>query len=173
MYSIGMAAKVLGVCVKTLRRWGALGKISCVRTSGDHRRFSHRELLKILNPHTSRKAGLLGPKSGLKKRSAIYGRVSTHKQKKRGDLTAQLKVLEKYAHDKHIELVKGYHDLGSGLNTNWKGLWKLIQDAKKGVFSRLVINYKDRLTRFGFSYLEQYLKEFGVEILTLNTKFCN
>jgi len=168
MYSIGKGAKVLGVCIKTLRRWDASGKVSCVRTAGGHRRFSHCELLKLLTPHTRRKTGLPDVKSGFKKRCAIYGRVSTHKQKKRGDLTAQLKVLEKYAYEKNFELVKGYHDLGSGLNTNRKGLWRLIQDAKKGVFSHLVINYKDRLTRFGFTYLEQYLKEFGVEIITLN-----
>lgn len=58
--------------------------------------------------------------------------------------------------------------MGSGLNANRKGLWRLIRDAKKGKFSSVVINYKDRLTRFGYRYLEEYLNEFGVEVICAN-----
>ena len=48
MYSIGMTASFLGVCVKTLRRWHAKGMIACYRTLGGYRRFPLNELFKIL-----------------------------------------------------------------------------------------------------------------------------
>jgi predicted site-specific integrase-resolvase len=73
-----------------------------------------------------------------------------------------------YAQDKHFKIVKTYQDIGSGLNTGRKGLWRLIKDAKRGKFSHLVINYRDRLTRFGYRYLQQYLQEFGVTIRSIN-----
>ncbi|MHA1670964.1 MAG: MerR family transcriptional regulator [Promethearchaeota archaeon] len=44
MYSIGIAAAILGVCVKTLRRWDKNQKTSCFRTGERHRRFSIKEI---------------------------------------------------------------------------------------------------------------------------------
>ncbi len=65
--------------------------------------------------------------------------------------------------------MKVYKDLGSGLNANRKGLWRLVRDAKKGKFSSVAINYKDRLTRFGYKYLEEYLSEFGIDVVCVNS----
>ncbi|TXT62459.1 MAG: hypothetical protein BAJALOKI1v1_930014 [Promethearchaeota archaeon] len=64
-------------------------------------------------------------------------------------------------------IYKIYKDVGSGLNMNRKGLW-MIRDAKKGLCSTIFINFKDRLTRFGFKYLEAYLSEFNVSIACVN-----
>ena len=44
----------------------------------------------------------------------------------------------------------------------------MIQDAKRGRFSTIYINFKDRLTRFGFRYLEAYFSEFNVSIACVN-----
>ena len=46
-YSIGEAAKFLGVSIQTLRRWTKSGKITYVRTKGGFRRFPHDEVIKI------------------------------------------------------------------------------------------------------------------------------
>ncbi len=48
MYSIGVAAMLLGVCIKTLRRWDSVEKIRCVRALGGHKRFPISELKRIL-----------------------------------------------------------------------------------------------------------------------------
>ncbi|MHA1798564.1 MAG: MerR family DNA-binding transcriptional regulator [Candidatus Helarchaeota archaeon] len=37
-YRISEAARALGVCTKTIRRWDASGKITCSRSAGNHRR---------------------------------------------------------------------------------------------------------------------------------------
>jgi len=99
---------------------------------------------------------------------AIYGRVSSYKQKKRGYLIRQIEAVKNYCSRNGLETIITYKDMGSGLNANRKGLWRLIRDAKKGKFSSVVINYKDRLTRFGYRYLEEYLNDFGVEVICAN-----
>lgn len=44
-------------------------------------------------------------------------------------------------------------------------LFKLAEEKKIDV---VVVSYKDRLTRFGFKYLESYFKSHGVEIEVVN-----
>ena len=68
----------------------------------------------------------------------------------------------------HLTIVKTYKDIGSGLNTNRRGLWNLIRDAKKYQFSLVLLNFKDRLTRFGYIYLKTYLGEYNIHLLCLN-----
>ena len=41
---------------------------------------------------------------------------------------------------------------------------KLVEMARKHEFDVLLIAYKDRLTRFGFKYLEELFKAYGVKI---------
>ena len=165
MYSIGMAATLLGVCVKTLRRWHAKGKVTCYRTVGGHRRFSLNELMKILKKWQDE--GDTVPESS-SDACAVYCRVSSHKQAKRGDLDRQGEQVKNHALTKGKKIFKIYKDVGSGLNMNRKGLWTMIRDAKKGKFSTVFINFKDRLTRFGFKYLEAYLSEFNASISCVN-----
>ncbi len=165
MYSIGIAATLLGVCVKTLRRWDKSKKIACFRTVGGHRRFSIKEINRILNrKEINDRSG----QKGSEKTCAIYCRVSSHKQSKRGDLDRQIELLKNYANRCDFKLIRTYKDVGSGLNTDRKGLWQLIQDSKKSQFSAILISYKDRLTRFGYKYLEKYLSEFNVKIICVN-----
>lgn len=165
MYSIGMAATFLGVCVKTLRRWHAKGMITCYRTLGGHRRFPLNELFRILEERQDGQE----KKNEKKPRScAIYSRVSSHKQSKRGDLDRQVDKVRTHALKEGGVIYKIYKDVGSGLNMNRKGLWTMIRDAKKGLFSTIFINFKDRLTRFGFKYVEAYLSEFNVSIACVN-----
>ena len=140
MYSIGIAASLLGVCVKTLRRWDKSKKIACHRTIRGHRRFSIKEINRILN--RKERDDRSGQKE-LDKTCAIYCRVSSHKQSKRGDLDRQNDLLKNYAKLNDFNLIRTYKDVGSGLNTNRKGLWRLIQDSKKNQFSTILIsNYR-------------------------------
>ena len=165
MYSIGIAAAFLGVCIKTLRRWDKNNNITCFRTIGGHRRFSSKELKRILN-------GKIKEKNNQKEEPAhicaIHARVSSHKQSKRGDLNRQIELLKNYANRNDFRVFKIYKDIGSGLNTNRKGMWHLISDSKKQLFSMVLLNFKDRLTRFGYKYIENNLSEFNVRIICVN-----
>lgn len=66
------------------------------------------------------------------------------------------------------EPVRVYKDKASGLNENRRGLSSLLRDARKGLFETVCITARDRLTRFGYSYLEQLLSEYGVSIIVLD-----
>jgi excisionase family DNA binding protein len=165
MYSIGMAATFLGICVKTLRRWHEKGLITCYRTLGGHRRFPLDELFRVLEERQDKQDT---EHVEMINSYAIYGRVSSHKQHKRGDLDRQLEKVSTHALEQGHVIYKIYKDVGSGLNMNRKGLWAMIRDAKRGRFSTIYINFKDRLTRFGFKYLETYLSEFNVSITCVN-----
>lgn len=66
------------------------------------------------------------------------------------------------------EPVKTYQDTTSGLNENRKGLERLLNDAQKGTINTIAITAKDRLTRFGYKYLERILHDYNCTILILN-----
>ena len=59
-------------------------------------------------------------------------------------------------------------DVGSGLNDKRKGLYKLMKLAKENEITDIAILYKDRLTRFGYGYLEEYFNSHGVYIHVLD-----
>ena len=63
-----------------------------------------------------------------------------------------------------------HKEIGSGLNDNRKELNKLLKRIKDPDIKRLIIEYKDRLTRYGYSLLENYCSAFGVQIICLDEK---
>ena len=111
---ISEAARRLGVCVKTLRRWNAQGKMSCVRTVGGHRRIPLSEIRRLLS-------GDLASASHSSPRVALYCRVSSYDQKRNGDLERQREVLQSYCHQHQLAFRHTLSDVGSGLNTRRPG----------------------------------------------------
>ena len=159
-YSISGTSSLLGVCSTTIRRWDRAGKIRCIRTIGNHRRIHIDEIRRII----------AGKKRIYRKRrrlSVTYARVSSHEQKTKGDLRRQQERLRKHSGKRDlIEL----SDVASGLNTRRRGLLKLMKLLKKGKVSEVLVTYRDRLTRFGFEYLENYFSSFGVKITVLSAR---
>lgn len=60
-----------------------------------------------------------------------------------------------------------YKDNGSGLNENRKSLTKLLLAVKEGKITVVRITHKDRLTRFGYKYLEELFAAYGATIEVL------
>ena len=74
-------------------------------------------------------------------------------------------MMKKY---KKYEIIE---DIGSGINFNRKGLRKIIKLGIEGKINKLVVAYKDRLTRFGFDLIEDIIKEYSNgEIIIENEK---
>ena len=66
-------------------------------------------------------------------------------------------------------IARGYQfkiisDIGSGINYNKKGLNTLIELVLNNQVEAVVIMYKDRLLRFGFSLLENICNNFNTRI---------
>ena len=57
---------------------------------------------------------------------------------------------------------------GSGLNYNKKGLKELIHLICTEQCSQVVVNYQDRLVRFGFELIEEICQENDVELTVIN-----
>ena len=91
MFTVSQAARRLGVCSQTIRRWDRSGLIKCHRTPGNHRRISLAEINRLLGKMHRELIREQPPK----KRAAIDARVSGHRQKTDGDLDRQLKTLTK------------------------------------------------------------------------------
>ena len=96
---------------------------------------------------------------------AVYGRVSTSKQKQ--DLSNQIDVLKKYVISNGSN-PKVFSDIGSGMNEKRHGLISLMNEIVQNKISKVVISHKDRLTRFGFGYLETIFKMYNTEIEIIN-----
>lgn len=151
-YAIGEFAEELGVHTETVKRWCRSNDLDYTRTPGGDRRIPHRELLRL--------AGDDRPRD----RIALYARVSSHGQKENGDVDRQLNRLQDYAHDHGWTVETTYTDVGSGLNEDRRGFNTLLDETPEADFGRVLVTYEDRLTRFGFSYLERLLDYHGVTI---------
>lgn len=92
----------------------------------------------------------------------LYCRVSNHSR--RNELNYQVERCEAFALSKGWSITKEYKEVASGMNDNRKELWKAI-DSKP---TRIIVENKDRLTRFGFNYLERLLQKQGTEIVVIN-----
>lgn len=163
-YRISEAACLLGVCTKTLRRWDQRGKLHCHRTAGGHRRISILEIQR-LTPTTSS-----SPPTPSNGPTAVYCRVSSHEQKAKGDLDRQLAVALDYCATNHLSPVLTFSDVSSGLNAHRVGLQKLCALIEQRRIARVLLTYPDRLTRFGFAYLESYFRSYGVSIHAIHQK---
>lgn len=153
---IAEAAEQLHICTKTLRRWDKNGKIKCLRTPGGHRRIALADIEVIL-----REGAEPSPQSV---NTAIYARVSSHEQKQKGDLGRQIERAKEYCIQRGYPEPKVYQDVASGLNTGRKGLQQLGKMIEQGKVQRVIITYKDRLTRFGYEYLARYFASYGATI---------
>ena len=63
-----------------------------------------------------------------------------------------------------------YRDKASGLNERRAGLTRLLKDAAEGRFTVVRVTHKDRLSRFGVSYLEQLLLMSNVKLEVVNER---
>ena len=94
---------------------------------------------------------------------AIYARVSSSEDK--DNLAAQVDRLTQYAIAKGYQIVSTYAEVGSGVNDKRHKLEKLLTENN---YSKIIVEHKDRLTRFGFNYIETLLKNRGKEIEVVN-----
>jgi putative resolvase len=83
-------------------------------------------------------------------------------------LERQVRELEEWARQNNVGGYEVVIDIGSGLEEDRKGFKKLLKLAVERKISRIIVEYPDRLTRFGFKTIEELLRAFGVEVVILN-----
>jgi putative resolvase len=105
---------------------------------------------------------ILKESSPIRHRIICYCRVSN--QSRKSELQYQVDRCVAYCNAKGYSVDATYKEVASGMNENRKELWKAINSSPTIV----VIENKDRLTRFGFKYLKTLLEKQGCEIEVLN-----
>lgn len=105
-YSVSNAGLLVGVCSTTIRRWDSNNLIKCIRTPGGHRRIHKDEIERII---AGKKRKYRKKKRGV----ATYARVSSHDQKKKGDLDRQQTKLRDYCTNNNLKIVSELKDVAS------------------------------------------------------------
>jgi len=153
--SAGEAARALGVSVKTIQRWDKAGLLPALRTATNQRRIPVDVVERI------RRA------SGQTLRCAIYARVSSAKEEQEGNLTQQVERLRTAARERAYQVVAVIQEQASGLNEKRKGLKNLFHLLDEQEIDVVLIEYPDRLVRFGYGYFAEMFqwKQVRIEVV--------
>lgn len=90
----------------------------------------------------------------------VYARVSSHDQ--REDLGRQVGRLKDFAAANGYRVKEVVEEIGSGLNGRRAKLLRLLSDPSAGV---ILVEHRDRLSRFGVEYIEAALLSGGRSII--------
>lgn len=153
--SISEVSKMTGVTIKTLKIWDNEGKLKCkFKTSGGHRRYDSDDIETFLGINTL--------EQNIKRNVFIYCRVSTKKQQEMGNLIRQKERLIQYCNERQYNIIHTFEEVASGLNDKRRELIKMLRRLSE--IDTIIIEYPDRLARFGLNYLQEFCKSLSVSI---------
>lgn len=154
---VKQAAEYLGVTPQTVRNWCNDGKLPFSYSAAQQRIFTTHDL----DNFKRQQLGL--PPLNNDTTTFFYGRTSN---KQDISLQNQLNKLE----NTYGKADFTYTDTASGLSENRRGLNALLKKAEKIQGKKILyITNKDRLTRFGFTYIEKLLKQMDCAIEVLDS----
>ncbi len=159
-------ADYLNVSVRTIQNYGDAGNLKVERNTKNRRYIKRDSLVEFLDSlHMIYDDTETISKD---KKNIVYARVSSHEQKTKGDLDRQaLYIIENIKDKENLVIFK---EVGSGLNDKRTKLLKIISLVLNDEVASINVTYKDRLTRFGFNYLQAVCDEKGVVINILKSK---
>ncbi len=103
----------------------------------------------------------------VKRKTYIYARVSTAKQKP--DLENQIELLKQFCFTNGYVISGVYSDVASGINfEKRKHFFDMLDDILAGKVERVVITYKDRISRVDFDLFFYLFKKYHCEIVVMS-----
>jgi len=103
----------------------------------------------------------------IERKTHLYARVSTQKQK--NDLNNQVDLLKNYCFSNGMRFHTVFKDIASGISFKDRDeFFELLDDVLAGQVAKVVITYKDRLSRVGFELFSRLFKKFGAEIIVIS-----
>lgn len=143
---------ILQITRPTLTKYVKSGKIKVTVKGNGQYDYDADSVYKMLNKDIERK-------------TYLYARVSTSKQKK--DLENQIQLLKNYCFQNGYAINGIFSDIASGI-ANRKDFFKLLDDVIAGKVKTVIITYKDRLSRVGFELFSYLFKKHGCDILVIS-----
>ena len=159
LLSLKETEQLLNVSKSTLQRWDNSGKLIALRTEGGHRRYKQSDIERLIgenNNETKNKSDEIIV--------ATYTRCSTPDQKVHGNIDRQSSRIFEYCTKKKYKVEYIIKDIDSGLNDKRKGFVKLCKLVTEKKINKVVIEHKDRLTRFQYNLIEFFFNSYGVDI---------
>ena len=159
-YTTGEVADLFQVSTKTIQKWDNKGILKFERSPTNRRVLPKETLIEYL-----KSKNMFYEDEPLSKRDVIYARVSSYGQPKQNDLDRQVDyILSNRADLKNVLILK---EVKSSLDSKRKKLLKLIDMILNDEVNRIFITHKERLTRFGFEYIEAICNHHDVEIIVM------
>ncbi len=145
---------LLRITRQTLTRYVKNGTIKTTLQPNKYYNYNDEDVYKLLNKDAKRKI-------------VIYARVSTPKQKK--DLENQIEFLKSWCFANGNQLNAIYSDIASGISFDKrKDFFIMLDEIINHKVEKVIIAYKDRLSRIGFELFAHLFKQYGTEILVVS-----
>ncbi|MFM6406331.1 MAG: IS607 family transposase, partial [Microcystis sp.] len=144
------ASDLLGVSIKTLRRWEQQGKIVSIRTRGGHRRFRPEDLLQ---------SGQATP--------LIIGYARVNRPEQKPQLDTQIKALEEFCSQQGqpFEILT---DIGDGVSHNHPNFMRLVKMICQGEVKCLVLTHGETVSLFCHDFILGLCSLFKIQVIILN-----
>lgn len=146
--------RVLQITRQTLTKYVKEGKLKVTVKGNGRYDYDADSVYKMLNKDIERK-------------TYLYARVSTSKQKK--DLEHQVQLLKSFCFQNGYIIHGIYQDIASGISFEKRTqFFDMLDEILAGRVNRVIITYKDRLSRVGFELFTYLFKKYGCEIVVIS-----
>lgn len=146
--------QILKITRQTLTKYVKEGRVKVTVKGNGQYDYDSDSVYKLLNKDIERK-------------TYIYARVSTAKQK--WDLENQVQLLKTFCFQNGYILNGVYQDIASGINFETrKDFFDLLDEVLAGKVKRVIITYKDRLSRVGFELFSYLFAKYGCELIVMS-----
>lgn len=146
--------RLLRISRQTLTKYVKDGVIKVETLPNGRYEYNEKSVYKFLN-------------KDLKRKTYIYARVSTSKQKR--DLENQIELLKQFCFTNGYVISGIYSDIASGINFEKRNdFFKMLDEIIDNKVERVVITHKDRLSRVGFDLFYHLFKKYNCEIVIMS-----
>lgn len=146
--------RVLQITRQTLTKYVKEGKLKVTVKGNGRYDYDADSVYKMLNKDIERK-------------TYLYARVSTAKQKK--DLEHQVQLLKNFCFQNGYIIHGIYQDIASGISFEKRNqFFDMLDEILAGKVNKVIITYKDRLSRVGFELFTYLFKKYGCEIVVIS-----
>ena len=146
--------KILGITQKTINAYVKNGKLNPIVINSHHYEYNRDEVYSLI-------------KKSKERVNVTYARVSLPKQK--NDLKSQNERLYDFSIRNGYKIKEQIEDVKSGMSfLERKGFMRLINMVVNDEVEYVVVENKDRLTRFAFDLLKAVFSAHGTDIIVMS-----
>ena len=150
----GEVLQLLRITRQTLSKYVKTGKIRTKTLPNGQYDYNRDDVYSLFN-------------KGIERKTVLYARVSTSKQK--ADLENQIAMLKQYCFVNGYTVNQIYSDIASGISfEKRKDFFLLLDEVTAGRVEKVVITYKDRLSRVGFDLFYYLFQKYNCQIIVMS-----